>query len=701
MKALETDGNARKKTILLVDDEPVNLKVMSQILKGGYRLMLATSGEEALRCVGSPQPPDLILLDIVMPEMDGFEVCRQLREHEITGNIPVIFVTGRAGYEEITAAMEAGGADCIRKPVHPDLLKARIRTHLALKRYVSRKTLGQDMVAAALQQEKDACMAVKGALRKAQDELDALKQYRHIFLAEMHHEIKTHLTTIVGMAGLALKLDMSLQLADYITTIRKATDTLVALINDIVELSMLEDGNFEIKEEEFSPEHLVNDVFDACGELALTRDVELVVDTSPELPARLIGSAARIRQLLTHLMHFNIKWLESRRILIETRGHYLEPGMFMLEFTLSCLDAALTDREARELFNPIDTHKSSWERQTLRNGLGPVISRRIVEKMSGRIDAEADSDSGVKFRCAMPLKCMDTKPLPLLLATGATAELNVLVADDSPLAAGVTAKMLTAAGCRVDVTEGWEEVLEKFPDSAGSMENMESRGPYDLLIIDWKMPGMDGIEVARRLRLRGVDIPVIIAGLPALLMMTMLHNSEKAGPDGLTGATAFIMKPVKRESLFEKINELLNNDIRGGMKDEISDESGANAGLKGLRVLLVEDNAINRRIASQLLEMAGMEVTGVAEGRIAVDTAFRYEFDVILMDIELPDISGVEAAGRITALPACKNIPVIALTAHSWPDHKQAYRDAGMRYCIEKPIDPDKLYAKITEAVST
>lgn len=700
MKTSGTDRDARTKKILLVDDEPVNLRILSQILKDRYRLMLATSGEEALKCVDSPQPPDLILLDIVMPEMDGFEVCQRLKERDSTSNIPIIFVTGRTEDQVITRAMEAGGADCIRKPVHPEVLKARISGQLALKLRESRNARGHDMMAAALKQEKDANLALKAALRSTENELDSLRQHRHMFLAEMHHEIKTHLTTIVGMTDLSLNQELSPILHDYITTIQSTTDTLVALINDILDLSMLKDGDIETREEEFSPEHLVNDTIDACGEIAFAREAELVVDISPRLPALLLGQSTRIRQLLTHLIHFNIRWLGGKQIFIEISGHLEDSGLFMLECAVSCLDVSLADREVRELFSCINTLGRTKERQAFGCGLGLPICSQIVENMSGHMDLRNSPGCGITFTCSIPVTCRHAAPFPFRTAPDCTQAMRALVADDSPLAARITAKMLTAAGFSVDIVPGLEEVLEKFPDTGGISHEAYPCSTYDLLVLDWKMPGMDGMEITGRLRRQGIDTPVVIAGMPVLLMMSMRHELEKSGHDNPGAGVAFIMKPVKREALYEKINELLCDNIHTGEKGVSADRAGRNAGLKGLRVLLVEDNRINRHIATQLLEMEGMEVIEAASGKMAVDMASRNETDVILMDIELPDINGMEASRQIRAIPSCTDIPVIALTAHSCSDHKKACGETDMCYCIEKPIDPDELYAKILKAVT-
>ena len=690
---------SREKKILLVDDEPLNIRVMSQILRDHYRLMVATGGHEALKCTASPQPPDLVLLDLVMPGMDGLEVCRQLKASETTRDIPIIVVTGKAEEEEITEAIEAGAADFIRKPLNPAVLKLRVANQLAIRRCRSMGSQGHDIVAAALQQEKETNLVLKAALRRAEEELELSRQYRHMFLAEMHHEIKTHLTTIVGMSGLALRQELSPVLRDYITTIQKATDTLVELINDIVDLSLLEEGEIEPGEQQFSPALLINDVCDACAELALKKNVELVLDLSPELPAMLSGSAARLRQLLTHLLHFNIKWLGGREILLEGGGYFAETGRFMLECSISCIDSNLTDQEARGLFTYINPIEHTRDQRPIGTGLGLPICKRIVENMSGRIGVSTSADSGVTFTCTIPFECVEKQPIPIRLSPRLTQGLSVLVADDSRLAARTTGDMLASVGCRVETVYGWEEILEKFSMSGSDPEEMDSSSPWDLLILDWKMPGLDGAEILKRLRKQGVKVPAIITGLPALLMMSMVHEAGMAGGAEAGSAAGFIMKPVKREALFEKIQDLLYQPSGTTAGDASTAVEKTDKDLSGIRVLLVEDNAINRQIARQLLEMAGMEVTGAATGSAAVDAASRCDFDVILMDIELPDINGMEATRLIRRKSACTDMPVIALTAHSWTSHRKAYQEAGMKYCIEKPIDPDELYATVSEAV--
>ncbi len=689
----------REKKILLVDDEPLNIKVMSQILRETYRLMVATGGHEALKCAASPQPPDLILLDLIMPGMDGVEVCRQLKASETTADIPVIVVTGKAEEDEITEAMQAGAADFIRKPVHPEVLKVRVANQLAIRRCRSRGSQGHDIIAAALQQEKEANRVLRSALRSAQEELESSRRYRHMFLAEMHHEIKTHLTTIVGMSGLALRQELSPGVRDYMLTIQRATDTLVELINDIVDLSLLEEGEIEVEEQEFTPSVLINDVCDACAELALKKDVELVMDISSGLPALLSGSSTRLRQLLTHLLHFNIKWLGGREILLNAEGHFEKNGVFVLECAISCMDSNLTDHEARSLLACINPQDNNGEQPPVGTGLGLPICRRIVHNMSGRISVSTSADSGVTFSCSIPFECVEKQPVPMRLSPRLTQGLNILLADDSRLAAQVTADMLIAAGCRVESVHGWEQVLERFSSPDSQAKRPDDTGAFDLIVLDWKMPGMNGIDILKRLRNQGIQTPAIIMGLPALLMMSMVHEACLNSDDNVQGSAGFIMKPVKREALLEKIHDLLSCDSGQAGNLSCTYTEKTDTDLSGVRVLLVEDNAINRQIVRQLLEMAGMEVRGAATGNAAVDAAAHNVFDVILMDIELPDINGMEAAGLIRGIPSCSGIPVIALTAHSWTSHRKAYQKAGMKYCIEKPVDPDELYAIIKEAV--
>ena len=693
----------RERTILLVDDEPLNIRVMSQILRDSYRIMVATGGNEALKCAASPHPPDLILLDFVMPDLDGLAVCRELKGAEQTKNIPVIMVTGKASDQDIAQILEAGVEDCITKPVHPELLKKKVENALELARCRKRSVTGNEVLAAALEQEKETNAALSATIRRMEKELDASRQYRHMFLAEMHHEIKTHLTTITGMTGLALRKDLSEELLDYIITIEKATTTLVELINDIVDLSMLEENELEPEYREFSPALLINEVCDACGELAFKKKAELVLDTSPELPALLKGSPTRIRQLVTHLVHYNIKWLNGREILLKAGGRMSGNDEYLLEIAISCLDNSLTDSEAKGLLEYVDPLERSKGATSAGSGLGLPICRRIVERMSGHMDVNATTDGGITFRCVIPLACVERQPRPVNISPRLTQGLRVLVLDDSRLAAGVVAGMLERLGCRVEISNEWVDVLGRT-DSAGS-DKAEGCN-WDIMLIDWSMPGIDGLELTRRIRAAGCSVPVIIMGMPALMMMRMVHQRKfnaEGGSDGRTGGeinTGFIMKPIKTEPLLEKIYKMISEDSGETLGHGYEADDRPPDDLRGLRILLVEDNAINRQIARQLLEMADMDVTGVSTGNSAVEAASSSQYDVILMDIELPDMNGMEAAEVIRKNTLNAHTPVIALTAHSWASHRRAYRKAGIAWCIEKPIDLDELYETIRRAVS-
>ncbi len=701
----ESQGKrGRRHTILLVDDEPLNIRILSQILRDRYRIIVATGGGEALKCATSSHPPDLILLDMVMPDIDGIAVCQELANSPETRDIPVIMVSGRASDSDISRALQAGAADCMGKPVHPDLLRKRIAFLLSLKQHERRSSSNQDIVIAALEQEKEANIALKSALRRMEQELDASRRYRHMFLAEMHHEIKTHLTTITGMTGLALRKELTAELYDYITTIERATSTLVELVNDIVDLSMLEEGEIEAEYREFAPAQLINEICDACGELAIKKGAELVVDTSPDLPAVLKGSPTRIRQLITHLVHYTIKWLKGKEILLTCKSR-INGNRCILEVSVTCIDNTLTENEAQRLLEYAGQVERSDTGFPASAGLGLPICRRILEKISGRLDVSTDSKEGITFTCVIPAECINAAaPDAISLSERLGRGIKALVIDDSRLAAKTVSVMLQRAGIAVDAAHDWVIPLEQMKEaSKGDAE--EGSGPWDIILLDWSMPGSDGMEITRRIRAAGLNTPIIIMGAPALLMMRLCHEKSchkaerpSENSDDMHN-TGFIMKPVKQEPLLEKMEEMLSAHMNGENR-ESQHESVPSSRLEGIHALLVEDNAINRQIARQLLEMAGIVVTGVSNGASAVDAASSARFDVILMDIELPDMNGMEAAERIRRGPTNAETPVIALTAHSWTSHRKAYRKAGMEFCIEKPIDIDELYHIIEKAIA-
>ncbi len=522
--------------------------------------------------------------------------------------------------------------------------------------------------------------AKKNALA-AQKQAEEASRAKSDFLARMSHEIRTPMNGILGMTYLCLQTTHENKQLYYLRKILSAGRGLLGIINDILDVSKIEAGKMTLQNEAFALEELVENLSDLCGALVGGKNIEVLFHVDPNAFVAVEGDLLRLTQVLTNLLGNAVKFTEKGRVVLCMEEAGRSADTITLRISVSDTGIGLTAEELARLFKPFEQADGSITRKYGGTGLGLVICQRFVRMMGGELEVRSEPGKGSTFSFSLtlpyrPIRHAWDAPDP------AGAE-RLLVVDDCEAARTILQDILIRFGFRVDTAGSGQEALDCL------VRATQADTPYSLVLLDWKMPGMNGMEVADNIH----KLP--LESIPHLLMISA-HGLEAYREKGENLHFAgFLVKPVNPVTLWNAILKVLGkNPVSPSLA--VMDGAG-NGGLsqrRGARVLLVEDNEINQEVASNLMERMGMNVTLAENGLNAVNACKAKTFDIIFMDIQMPVMDGLEAARRLRAQEAedgAEPTPIIAMTAHAMREDQEKSRGAGMDDHITKPIDPDVL----------
>ena len=522
-------------------------------------------------------------------------------------------------------------------------------------------------------------------LRKSKEEAEDAARFKGYFLANMSHEIRTPMNAIIGLSELALAGELSPRLHDYLDKIHTSSMALLAITNDVLDYSKIEAGRLELAREEFSLEELLQNVFNLFMVRAEEKGLEVVLELDPKVPRRLVGDALRLGQVLNNLVGNAVKFTKQGEIHVKIELVAQQPDRATLQFSVRDTGIGMTPEQVENLFQAFTQADGSIARRFGGTGLGLALSRRLVGAMGGDIDVTSREGEGSTFSFVLSLPFNTEQNHGEVLRP----DMRVLVVDDQSSAREVLSGMLTAWGLAVEVAGSGDEALQqlKRADVSGHA--------FDLMLLDWKMPGMSGVEVTRAIR--EMSWTQELRRMPVVIMVSAFDRERVLEAARDVDLDEVLVKPVTPSQVHDAIARVQGGLTGGAGSESVPQLAVAHASLRGKHVLLVEDNEINQQVAREFLERIGLRVTVAANGREAVEAVDKGGFDAVLMDLQMPEMNGFEATRRIREDARFSELPIIAMTAAVLEEDREACRAAGMNGYVAKPILPGALMEELSQ----
>ncbi|MBF0225680.1 MAG: response regulator [Desulfobacterales bacterium] len=507
------------------------------------------------------------------------------------------------------------------------------------------------------------------------------------FLANMSHEIRTPINAIIGFSGLTLKTELTTKQHDYLSKIDSSAKALLGLINDILDFSKVEAGKLEMESIEFQLDDVMNNIANMISIKSAEKGIELISNMANDVPNTLVGDSLRLGQILLNLANNAVKFTKNGYVMVKTELVDEDKNHCTLKFSVSDSGIGMTQEQIGKLFSAFSQADTSITRKFGGTGLGLTISKRLVEMMDGVISVESELGKGSTFSFTAVFERKQANRKQHLIFPSDIKGLKILLVDDNPVALEVLENQLKSFKIETITVDSGDAAIKE-------LERVAANNPYDIVLMDWKMPGMDGIETSRQIKENKK-----LEHIPLIIMVTAFGREEVMKQAKKVGIDTFLIKPVSPSLMFDTIMQVFDREASQSNTEKPALITGSEISEKiaGAKILLVDDNSINQQIATEIMESAGLIVEIANNGQEAIDSLYKNDYDLVLMDVEMPVMDGYKATKLIRNNKKFMDLPIIAMTAHAMSGVREECIKIGMNDYISKPIEADQLFSLLRQ----